>query len=377
MKVRLMVILLAMLAGMQGCDSKKKKFEWTDDIAAITDKNIRQWLRKAPFDEEWDPHANSGDNLVTTNEKQVFPFLGGIYNEEGRLRSTGDGREVFTDETVIFKDPEFGESFVHAALLYDPEEVFMSSFYSETGNVLMSGADAIHESYRADLTETSVYANENRYKTAIYWVYSGYQSYLMGFYQQGKLVFQVAFPCNNHGKGLAKLKEVSEKLGLKIKEWEAAGEDDLEKTEDKQSFWKDPYYGIYIDGFFPQMSVKIKNTPYKKYKNQIAKEEGVDYLFGYVNEDGEHKLSFSMKEISVTREQYEKEMNEVNVLPNENGRGPVYVIKQEVAGNVIEVEAETYFKDDKVLKISATYPTQDSAANEEINDVLTHLRISL
>ncbi|MBL3658621.1 hypothetical protein [Fulvivirga sediminis] len=375
MKVRLIAILLILVMGMQSCDSNEKEFEWTDDIANITNKNIHQWLRKAPLGEEWNPYADNENQAVITNEKQVFPFLGGFYNEEGKLTSSGDNRDIFIDETVIYKDPELGESFVHAALLYEPEEAFIKDFYSEMGNVLMSGVDAIHESYQADLTQTQIFNKNKTYKTAVYWVHSGYHTFLMGFYQQGKLVFQLAFPCVDKERGLAKLQQVNQSLELNIKEWEAAEAKDLEKTKKAQSFWEDPYYGIYLNNLVPQMRVKIKNTNYKKYKSQIAKEEGVDYLFGYVNGEGEHKLRFSMKELAVSKEEYEDEMTDFNVLPNENGIGPVYLIKQEIDGNLIELEAETFFRKGKVLKISATYPTQDSAANKEINGVLTHLHI--
>src|SRR5699024_411549 len=80
---------------------------------------------------------------------------------------------------------------------------------------------------------------------------ANYQNYLLGFYQQGQLVFETVVPLRG-GDTLAtldKLKEINQRLGLHIPEWENAEVTGLQKVKQPKTFWQDPFLGMYPGEF--------------------------------------------------------------------------------------------------------------------------------
>ncbi|WP_375580451.1 hypothetical protein ABWH96_05280 [Marivirga tractuosa] len=215
-----------------------RKPEWNEEIAKMTNKDIKSWLKTAPFEGLWDPHGNaSSDEIVFTNVQSVFPFMGKYKNSGDSL---DDKEDIYSKDFYVFKDSTFGESFVHATLLYEGQPLYLESSYRESANIIFSGAASAGQYTSSSLEETKLIAENKQYRTGVYWVEQNYDYFLMGFYQKDNLVFQVAFPCpkKEASKGLDKLKEVSSVMNLNIKEWENASVKDLRKSHKTSSFWK-------------------------------------------------------------------------------------------------------------------------------------------
>ncbi|SHI86455.1 hypothetical protein [Pseudozobellia thermophila] len=233
MKIKTFFFFFVTTLSFISCNTKKP-LEWDDDVAQLTNKNLKAWLRKAPFDNEW-IIDNDGDAYVFTNLDQVFPFMGKF---KGFEKTNKENPPVYDEQSVIFKDSVWGESFMYGMLLYQPQELFLKDYYRESGNVIFSGADALNETYRASLYETYLYEENDQYKAVVYWVNSNHTMYLFGFYQQGQLVFETGFPCpkENQMEGLEKLKQINTALGLNIKAWENATINDLQVNPNAKSF---------------------------------------------------------------------------------------------------------------------------------------------
>lgn len=218
--------------------SCERKPEWNAEIVKLTNKDIQSWLKTAPFEGLWDPYANvSSDEYVFTNVQSVFPFMGSYKNSGDSLNEKED---IYSKDFYVFKDPDYGQSFVHATLLYESEPLYLESSYRESANIIFSGAASAGQYTSSSLEETTILAENKQYRTGVYWVYQNRNYFLMGFYQKDNLVFQVALPCSlkEASKGLNKLKEVSKVLNLNIEEWKNATVKDLRKTHKTSSFWK-------------------------------------------------------------------------------------------------------------------------------------------
>jgi hypothetical protein len=362
--------------------TNERDFEWTEDLQTMIGEDLNGWLRKSPFNGEWNPTEDDKDVISFDNSRQVFPFMGGFKDENSHYRDyfghSLSKSKVYQVEKIIFKDSQFGESFVYAALTYDGEELFMRPSYSESGSPVFS-TDFMSESHDASLSETMISEKNDSYKTTIYWVDSNYQLYLCGFYQKDKLVFQFAFPCTigNKSKGLEKIKEINLTLGLNIKEWENSIVDDLEINKTPQSFLDDPFVGLYNEGYFsPKVEIKIKNTGFQKWNEKYAKEEGFDYIF--TDFQKEYKISFKREVISLAEDKYDRNWERrkpIEIISRDEGRGQLFITdKQEVDGQII-LKGETYFKDSSILKIEGSYPGSDSEAQELFSDILSNLKV--
>ncbi len=374
MPQKLYLILLLLL-----CACKKERvFEYPKDLKKITNGNLKSWLEKAPFEGLWD-YSGDSNTMIITNFDQVFPFAGKFKNEnnnfKGRNYQNGD---IYQKELVIFKDPSFGESFVYAALTYKPEELFLRDFYSEMGNVIMSGANAIHDSYTASLSETKVFEKNKKYKTVLYWVSSNNKTYLFGFYQKKNLLFQFGFPANINAKTkvLQKLKQLNNSLGLNIKEWTHLTEEQLEITQEPKSFWKDPFYGLYRKNFLHQLSVKLKNTKFKEASSKLTSAKNVDYLFFYEENKKNYNITFTKEKTALTSLDYEKSLAD---FEHKNIAGyydrKLFITKVKTEAETVITYAEIYFKDYSILKITAEYPVNDTKAKAQLFDILENLRI--
>src|SRR5690606_21439896 len=124
---RLCIILCLLV--LAGCNRKKRDFEWSDDIARLTGKDLATWLRKAPFSNELS--QSDDDKMVFTNAAQVFPYMGRYNNAVGALEYShnSDNNPIYQQETVLYQDPDWGDLFLNATVLYDAQEIFLDEHY--------------------------------------------------------------------------------------------------------------------------------------------------------------------------------------------------------------------------------------------------------
>ena len=277
-------IVLLVLIALASCNQStqiKKEFVWDEDIKVLTEGNLYDWLKKEPFDNEVD---RGGDgSLVITNSRQIFPFKARYYNaieELGRYYSTDT--VIFRKTAILFRDSLWGDLFLHATFLYDDQEVFHRDSYQEVGIPFFGGAEAVKDMFSSSLSETAVVARYHRYKTGIYWASVNFQSYLLGFYQLGQLVFESVVPFRGNTLAtLDKLKEVNQSLGLEIPEWRNAEVSDLRKVNQPKSFWQDPFSGLYPGKFGNDVFLKTNDPPFFQ-DDKVCKS---DYNFSYPSEE--------------------------------------------------------------------------------------------
>jgi len=374
--MRYIVIFLFLCLGCQN----QRKFEWSKELEQMTNKNITAWIEKSPFNGNWNTNKTS-DKITIDNRAQVFPFMGKFKNEANNFRNfSGIDSDIYQKETIIFKDSNFGESFVYASLIYKMEELFLDDFYSENGNPFFSGQNAINQNYSAKLSETMLYNKNDKYKAVVYWVNSNNKTYLFGFSQKEKLLLQFGFPSDlkNKQKGLKKIKEINLALNLNIKEWSQATEEKLEINNNPKSFWKDHYTGIYYNKHtIPEVRIKIRNTNFKELKSKYINQKGVDYIFAYEKEDKKHMISFKRFKTTLNREQYENGFKKSKCVLNKHyGNEKMFITKEKIINGYVIIDTETYFKDHSYLKIQISYPENNIKAKDELLDILTNIKIN-
>lgn len=373
------LIGLFFLSLLISCE-EQKPFVWTDDIAQITGKNLAMWIEKSPFNGKWNKLASDEDLIIFDNRKQVFPFMGKFKNDVDDFKNFNhsDG-DIHQEEVVLYQDSNFGESFVYSALLYEPQELFLKKFYSETGDMLFSGTNSINERYSASLSETLLFERNETYKAAIYRVNSNYKNYLFGFYQRGKLVVQFGFPCTveQTQEGIDKIKEINANLDLNITSWSQATVESLVINNNPQGFWKDPYQGLYIGEYMlPELQVKVKNTSYKMSSNAKANAEGVDYMFINDSEGGQYTISFKREITSLNKEKFEDQFNNnSHISVKDYDETKLFITNEKSINGINSMDIETYFIKDSFLKIQIRYPQNDTKAKDQLLDILTSLRI--
>src|SRR5690606_22498712 len=362
---------IMLLASCDNRNATRKEFVWDDEIKELTGENLHAWLEKAPFDNELKKYEK--DKLAFTNAKQVFPFLGRYYKaieELHRNHSTDTDTLIFTETDILFQYSIWTDLFLWATLLYNHEEVFLSDSYLEMGSPFFGGVDAVTEMHRASLYETAVFKKQQQYKTGIYWVSANYRDYLLGFYQQGQLIFETAVPLLR-GDTLAtldKLNEISHKLGLNIVEWERAQVADLQRVEDPESFWKDPFQGIYPGEYTDDVYLKTKQTPFV----QDDKARKGDYYFSYRSDDGLVELYTELRESEMNKENFEK----ANKKMDKYRYSYQDIFYEERAENgIVNGVAKTYYKDNQYLEMHFSYPEKDSEAKAQVHSVLHYIKV--
>lgn len=357
-----------------GCD--KKAPEISEEIKLIIGDDLKSWISNSPFDGKFNLESDDEDYIQFDNREQVWPFMGKFNNENDDLGNTYD--YSYKREVAIYKDPKWGNSFVYSELLYKQQELFVEKSYSVSGNVLLSGMSAIHDSYSADLSETKLVVNNSDYKTAIYWVQSNHQLYLSGFFQKQNLIFQFGFPCSKDdiAKGINKIKEINKALNLNIEEWSHLTEDDLAVNKTAQSFWKDPYYyaAYYSYRNIPELSIKISNTNFVRFHHSPTYK--ADYIFGYKHAPQKYQLTFKGRETSISEDQFKKEHKAFkSITTNGISSNILYITSEKVVDSLVMTEAEVYYKQGNILKISSRYPKEDLHAKEQLSDILINLRV--
>ena len=118
---KLAIILTLTFLFLVGCD--KKTPEISDQVRLIIGEDLNSWLSKAPFDGKY--------NLEPADEPYVewlWPFMGKFKNENGDLNRAND--YSYKKEKSIYKNTEWGNSFVYSALFYKQQDIFVEKFYS-------------------------------------------------------------------------------------------------------------------------------------------------------------------------------------------------------------------------------------------------------
>ncbi|SEG71898.1 hypothetical protein SAMN05421877_11556 [Sphingobacterium lactis] len=365
------LLFFVILFMFTACNSSKKSFSWDKEVAELTGKDLEEWLRKAPFSNEIT--KTDKDEFVVTNAKQVFPFIAGYYSPIQEINQMKDVEDtvIYDHAEIIYKDPTWGDLFLTATLLHNDEEVYLSESYSESGDALFGGTDALFDSYSAYLHETAVKAKHPTYKTGVYWADAADKSFLLGFYQKGQLLFEVAVPIKGSDTlaTFNKLLEVKKSLGLQIPEWDKASFADLQVVETPSTFWKDPYYGLYLgEHLIDEVYLKVKDTPLTLQKTPVKG----DYYFTYNSGKGKVELYTQLKPTDQQEPEFNKDHDK---LPMYQNLAHKIYFDEKKNGAQVEGIAKVYFKNNKFLEISYQYPEGDEEAKKVIHGVLKYVKL--
>src|SRR5690606_26732826 len=172
-------------------------------------------------------------------------------------------------------------------------------------NILFGGVDAGMDRHTASLRETAVFSHSDANKAACYWAATAGGSYLLGFFQQGNLVFETAIPLRGTDTlaTLDKLKEVNDKLGLHVPAWQQATVAQLAATDTRETFWKDPFAGIYLETatLMARVQLKVKDTPFQ----EVQPAPMGDHYFSYESPGGLVIFATEVKATSEDREAFD------------------------------------------------------------------------
>ncbi|QNL48200.1 hypothetical protein H8S90_15490 [Olivibacter sp. SDN3] len=356
-----------------GCGAKhERKFVWDESIAQLTDKSLSKWLRKAPFSNEL--KQKDEDKILFTNANEVFPFMARFHNGTEEIGSLNDGEEnlIYKKEIVLYQDPEWGDLFVSAMLIYDEEEVYLDRHFTKTGNPLFGGIASSMQTYSASLYETGIFGQTPTYKTGIYWAQTADKRYLLGFYQKQQLVFEVAIPCqsSNEAQALAKLQEVNQQLGLQITEWQQAASNQLKQQNTYETFWKDPFIRLYPGRYMlGEVQLKIKDTPLQQSQ---APTTG-DYHFQYQSSRGVVEIFTTLEDTDELEVAFNKAHEALAVYTY---RGNKIFYDEDQENQQVHGSAKAYFKDNRYLHIHYQYPKKDLEARQTIHGILEKVRLS-
>lgn len=322
------IILFVFCCFMSACGDD---YQWTEDAAKLTNKDLNGWLQKAPF--EGDINKDEDRKILMTNAEQLFPFKGQYINADGEVPH----QNIYQSANVLFNDPKWGSVYVLATLLHTPEKLYYKDSHYSAGNMMFG--DSLSANYDAHLSETQVATVKPDYQTVIYRASVDTQSYLFATYQKGVLLFEVVIPWQDDAAVIAKLKEVNQALNLNIPEWNKLTAEDLTVNEKPVTFWKDPYVGMFKFRLNYRLSLKTGMTPFDV-------EDG-ERLY-YRTEKGDVVMQF--EEVQTPLNQADYFANPPSAPITYVARGyygtteqTVYVSEKEQDGKVLG-EGETFFQ---------------------------------
>lgn len=369
MNIRYLLLLFSLffIATITSCDSKKD-FAPSNAVQQIVGDDLQSWLASAPFNTLWDPAKDTNGSYVLTNIDQVFPFIGKYKDAAGSFSLTATNSElVYDKKTVVFKDTNFGESVVHGILLYDYQPLYLPSRMSEGSNIVFDGATTLDQRYYSDLQETNSVNVQPKEKAILYWIQSNNTRYLSGFYQKDQLAFQFAFPYKDTLTSINKIKQINTEMQLHVPQWASLTKQQLAINHSPISFWKDPFVGLYQEQFLPNLQLKLKDTDYKITTEKL---DGYDYAFAKAHPTSSLYIKTIPTDLTSLDYQNQMESKNYEIITNEY-QDPVYIIED----GPTTIKARTYFKDQKLLEISAFYAKNDTIAKEEFINILQYIRI--
>lgn len=238
------------------------------------------------------------------------------------------------------------------------------------GSPFFGGVEATTDMHESSLSETSVFAKHPNYKTGIYWAWSNYQDYLLGFYQKGQLFFETVIPLlgSDTLATLNKLKEINTSLGMNISEWENAKVADLQRVDQPKTFWQDPFLGIYSRDLGNDVYLKIKDTPFA----QDDKARKGDYYFSYSANGADVFLYTLMQQTDLNREDFNKANKKMDKYRYSND--DIFYAEQSENGYIKGI-AKTYFKGNRYLEIHYGYLENEQEARHQVHSVLRYIKM--
>lgn len=373
LKILTLVFGFSFLTSCDFFSSSKKDFQWNDEVATLTGKDLKSWLRKAPFSNELKGNDNE---VMFSNAEQVFPFLGKYYNsveQQKKNYSDPEAGHIYQTETILFQDPHWGDLFVNAALMYNNDELYLSDSNIETGDPMFEGKDAVFNTYHGGLMETAVHSKAQDTKNGLYWGSNSTKVYLLAFYQKNNLAFEVAVPLIGQDTlaTLNKLKEVNTALGLNVPEWANAQLKDLNPLDNNGTFWKDPFQGFFaVDYFIQTVFLKILDTDFKE--EQSSSDEDI-HQFSANNNGGTAKFSVKTAPSTLNFEDFEKKYKDF--AHYEYFHKKVYYEEKE-SGNEVQGKAYAFYAKDKVLEFEFSYPKNNPELKKQMHSILKYVKIT-
>lgn len=373
LKILTLVFGFSFLTSCDFFSSSKKDFQWNDEVATLTGKDLKSWLRKAPFSNELKGNDNE---VMFSNAEQVFPFLGKYYNsveQQKKNYSDPEAGQIYQTETILFQDPHWGDLFVNAALMYNNDELYLSDSNIETGDPMFEGKDAVFNTYHGGLMETAVHSKAQDTKNGLYWGSNSTKVYLLAFYQKNNLAFEVAVPLIGQDTlaTLNKLKEVNTALGLNVPEWANAQLKDLNPLDNNGTFWKDPFQGFFaVDYFIQTVFLKILDTDFKE--EQSSSDEDI-HQFSANNNGGTAKFSVKTAPSTLNFEDFEKKYKDF--AHYEYFHKKVYYEEKE-SGNEVQGKAYAFYSKDKVLEFEFSYPKNNPELKKQMHSILKYVKIT-
>lgn len=373
LKILTLIFGFSFLTSCDFFSSSKKDFQWNDEVATLTGKDLKSWLRKAPFSNELKGNDNE---VMFSNAEQVFPFLGKYYNsveQQKKNYSDPEAGHIYQTETILFQDPHWGDLFVNAALMYNNDELYLSDSNIETGDPMFEGKDAVFNTYHGGLMETAVHSNAQDTKNGLYWGSNSTKVYLLAFYQKNNLAFEVAVPLIGQDTlaTLNKLKEVNTALGLNVPEWANAQLKDLNPLDNNGTFWKDPFQGFFaVDYFIQTVFLKILDTDFKE--EQSSSDEDI-HQFSANNNGGTAKFSVKTAPSTLNFEDFEKKYKDL--AHYEYFHKKVYYEEKE-SGNEVQGKAYAFYSKDKVLEFEFSYPKNNPELKKQMHSILKYVKIT-
>ncbi|WP_313368161.1 hypothetical protein [Sphingobacterium mizutaii] len=373
LKILTLVFGFSFLTSCDFFSSSNKDFQWNDEVATLTGKDLKSWLRNAPFSNELKGNDNE---VMFSNAEQVFPFLGKYYNSVERQTKNYSDPEtghIYQTETILFQDPHWGDLFVNAALMYNNDELYLSDSNIETGDPMFEGKDAVFNTYHGGLMETAVHSKAQDTKNGLYWGSNSTKVYLLAFYQKNNLAFEVAVPLIGQDTlaTLNKLKEVNTALGLNVPEWANAQLKDLNPLDNNGTFWKDPFQGFFaVDYFIQTVFLKILDTDFKE--EQSSSDEDI-HQFSANNNGGTAKFSVKTAPSTLNFEDFEKKYKDL--AHYEYFHKKVYYEEKE-SGNEVQGKAYAFYSKDKVLEFEFSYPKNNPELKKQMHSILKYVKIT-
>lgn len=301
--------------------------------------DLSAWIAKTPLSNPWTPHKDaSRDQIVFTNENEIFPFLEGWETDFPSLMD-----DDFLENThLTFKDPEYGESIAMAAILKEPQEVFLSSSYSGFANPIFSGVNITNpQSVSARLSDMGINFDNESQKESILWVSRSpaLEDMMLLFNQNGGLVYAVAIGCNRAEVQpcLEKIKDIRQELGLSgLADADISAENvDFQGSGNSSALVNSSPVDVYLDPRPDDPMKRLIGSGALKipFLNDWQTEEGDGaYTFSKQGEAGPATIRISSQEVSLSSE------DELSELTSQH---PDYTVYKKT-DSILGINPDTY-----------------------------------
>ena len=364
----------------------ERRFEWTPALSDLTGRNLYAWQDEIPFDNPWDPYDNvDSGRMVITNVDTIFPFMEKFFVADGTKVETTERGYVHRSYSQQYNDPQWGAVDVYAALLYDDDPVWLDDAYLLTRSSLRPSLipDASSRPSIVRLEQTHIVAANDRYRTAVYSVFHpvSHNDMLLAVYQQGPLLLEVSFGCSGTRRRACvdKLAQISDALGLNVDAWANAGPDDLEPTDNEDTFWDAQFVPLYDKPTYSQavkVEARIKHTDFELRDVTDTRPDGVDYVIEKTTDAGVSRIEFSRRSTDQTEQAFEENAPGEALWHASNSQRKLFIEPPEkIDEQTMQGHASLYLKDGEILDLTFRYPAGDDAARRQMKAMIGALRV--